>query len=110
MLKIIDQYPVLCYSMYILNWIVKNLLLRRVYINMKSTGIIRRMDELGRVVIPIEIRNQFNIAEKDPVEIYVEGSTIVLKKFEPNCIFCGNTKHLMEYEEKIGQLKPEEDE
>ena len=58
---------------------------------MKSTGIIRRVDELGRVVIPIEIRNQFNIIEKDPIEIYVEGGTIVLKKFEPNCIFCGNT-------------------
>ena len=47
---------------------------------MKSTGIIRRMDELGRVVVPIEIRNQFNIAEKDPIEIYVEGEKIVLKK------------------------------
>ena len=43
-------------------------------------GIIRRMDELGRVVVPIEIRNQFNIAEKDPIEIYVEGEKIVLKK------------------------------
>ena len=68
---------------------------------MKSTGIIRRMDELGRVVIPIEIRNQFNIAEKDPVEIYVDGSSIVLKKFEPNCIFCGNTKNLSEYKNKL---------
>ena len=81
---------------------------------MKSTGIIRRMDELGRVVIPIEIRNQFNIAEKDPIEIYVDGSSIVLKKFEPNCIFCRNTKNLLEYQgklickdcsKKIGNLK-----
>lgn len=68
---------------------------------MKSTGIIRRMDELGRVVIPIEIRNQFNIVEKDPIEIYVDGSSIVLKKFEPNCIFCGNTKNLVEYKDKL---------
>lgn len=68
---------------------------------MKSTGIIRRMDELGRVVIPIEIRNQFNIVEKDPMEIYVDGSSIVLKKFEPNCIFCGNTKKLIEYNNKL---------
>lgn len=68
---------------------------------MKSTGIIRRMDELGRVVIPIEIRNQFDIAEKDPMEIYVDGSSIVLKKFEPNCIFCGNTKNLVEYKNKL---------
>ena len=60
---------------------------------MKSIGIVRRIDELGRVVIPIELRNKFGISEKDPIEIYVEGSTIVLKKYEPNCIFCGNTKN-----------------
>lgn len=69
--------------------------------NMKSTGIIRRVDELGRVVIPIEIRNQFNIVEKDPIEIYVEGSTIVLKKFEPNCVFCSNTEDLLSYHDKL---------
>ena len=68
---------------------------------MKSTGIIRKVDELGRVVIPIEIRNQFDIVEKDPIEIYVEGSTIVLKKFQPNCIFCGNTGNLFEYNDKL---------
>ena len=54
---------------------------------MKSTGIIRRVDELGRVVIPIEI--------------YVEGSSIILKKFEPNCIFCGSTKDLSSYNDKL---------
>mgnify|MGYP002543032713 CR=1 FL=1 len=68
---------------------------------MKSTGIIRRVDELGRVVIPIEIRNKFNIVEKDPIEIYVDRSSIILKKFEPNCIFCGNTKNLIEYNDKL---------
>lgn len=68
---------------------------------MKSTGIIRRVDELGRVVIPIEIRNKFQIAEKDPIEIYVEGSSIILKKFEPNCIFCGSTKDLVEYKDRL---------
>ena len=67
---------------------------------MKSTGIIRRVDELGRVVIPIEIRNKFGIAEKDPIEIYVDGSNIVLKKFEQSCIFCGNTENLSEYKGK----------
>ena len=86
---------------------------------MKSTGIIRRVDELGRVVIPIEIRNQFNIVEKDPIEIYVEGSNIILKKFEPNCIFCGNTEDLYtsndklickDCSEKIGHLKDSSDE
>ncbi len=68
---------------------------------MKSTGIIRKVDELGRVVIPIEIRNQFNISQKDPIEIFIDGSSIVLKKFEPNCIFCGNTKKLIEYHDKL---------
>ncbi len=68
---------------------------------MKSTGIVRRVDELGRVVIPIEIRNQFGIAEKDPIEIYVDGSNIILRKFEQNCIFCGNTKNLSEYKGKL---------
>lgn len=68
---------------------------------MKSTGIIRRMDELGRVVIPIEIRNKFEIAEKDPIEIYVEDSAIILKKYEQNCIFCGETKNLLEYNGKL---------
>ena len=68
---------------------------------MKSTGIIRKVDELGRVVIPIEIRNKFDIAEKDPIEIYVDGSSIVLKKYEPNCVFCGNSKNLVEYKDKL---------
>ena len=68
---------------------------------MKSTGIIRKVDELGRVVIPIEIRNQFNIVEKDPIEIYVDGNSIILKKFEPNCIFCGSPKDLFTYNDKL---------
>lgn len=68
---------------------------------MKSTGVIRRVDELGRVVIPIELRTQFGISEKDPMEIYVEGASIILKKYEPNCIFCGNTKKLIEFEGKL---------
>jgi len=67
---------------------------------MKSTGIIRRVDELGRVVLPIELRNKFEITEKDPMEIYVDGSSIILKKYEPNCIFCGNSKKLADYQGK----------
>ena len=68
---------------------------------MNSTVTIRRVDELGWVVIPIELRNKFQIAEKDPIEIYVEGSSIILKKFEPNCIFCGSTKDLVEYKDRL---------
>ena len=67
---------------------------------MKATGIIRRVDELGRVVIPIEIRNQFNIVEKDPIEIYVDGSSIILKKYQPSCIFCGDAKDIIHYKDK----------
>ena len=68
---------------------------------MKSTGIIRKVDELGRVVIPIELRNKFDISEKDPIEIFVDGSSIVLKKYEPNCVFCGNTKTLITYKDRL---------
>ena len=66
---------------------------------LKDKGIVRRIDELGRVVIPIQIRNQLKIVEKDPIEIFVDGSSIVLRKYEPNCIFCGSTKDLYEYNE-----------
>jgi transcriptional pleiotropic regulator of transition state genes len=59
---------------------------------MKSTGIVRKVDELGRVVIPIELRRTLSIAEKDALEIFTEGETIILKKYEPACIFCGQAK------------------
>lgn len=68
---------------------------------MKATGIIRRIDELGRVVLPMELRNKFGITEKDPMEIFVEGNSIILKKFEPNCIFCGSSKSLIGYADKM---------
>lgn len=55
---------------------------------MKSTGIVRKVDELGRVVIPKELRNTLGIAERDPLEIYVEGSRIILQKYETSCVFC----------------------
>jgi len=67
---------------------------------MKSTGIVRKVDELGRVVLPMELRRTMTIAEKDPLEIYVEGSTIILKKYEPTCIFCGDTKDVVSYKGK----------
>lgn len=67
---------------------------------MKSTGIVRKVDELGRVVIPIELRRTLQINEKDPLEIYVDGEKIILKKYEPACIFCGNADNLRRYREK----------
>ena len=57
---------------------------------MKSTGIVRNIDELGRIVIPKEMRKTLNIQCDDPMEIFVEGDRIVLSKYVPNCIFCGN--------------------
>lgn len=68
---------------------------------MKSTGILRKVDELGRIVIPIELRNKLDIHEKDPLEIFVEGNDIILKKFEPNCIFCGSTKKVIKFKDKL---------
>lgn len=68
---------------------------------MKSTGIVRKLDELGRVVIPIELRNQFHIVEKDAIEIFVDGSSIVLRKFEEHCIFCDTTEELVKYNGKL---------
>ena len=68
---------------------------------MKSTGIVRKVDELGRIVIPIELRNKLDIAIKDPIEIFVEGSSIILRKYEPNCVFCGGSKELSSYKDKL---------
>ena len=67
---------------------------------MKSTGIVRKVDELGRVVIPIELRRTLQINEKDALEIYVDGEKIVLKKYEPACIFCGNADNIRKFHEK----------
>ena len=57
---------------------------------MKATGMVRKVDELGRVVLPVELRRNLNIDEKDPLEIYVEGDKIILKKYHGKdaCIFC----------------------
>jgi transcriptional pleiotropic regulator of transition state genes len=56
---------------------------------MKSTGIVRKVDELGRIVIPKELRRTLNIEEKDGMEIFVDGANIILRKYEPACVFCG---------------------
>ena len=68
---------------------------------MKSTGIVRKVDELGRVVIPIELRRTLGIAEKDALEIYVDGERIMLKKYEPACIFTGEADDLIYFKGKM---------
>jgi transcriptional pleiotropic regulator of transition state genes len=67
---------------------------------MKSTGIVRKVDELGRIVLPIELRRTLGISEKDPLEIYVEGNQIILKKYESACIFCNSTKNIAHFKTK----------
>lgn len=67
---------------------------------MKSTGIVRRVDELGRVVLPKELRRILNIDDRDPVEIFTDQDMIILRKYEPFCIFCTGDDGLKEYEGK----------
>ena len=64
----------------------------------KSTGIIRKVDELGRVVLPIEIRRTLDLADRDELEIYLDGDKIILQKFEPSCIFCSSSRMLIQYQ------------
>ena len=67
---------------------------------MKPTGVIRRLDELGRITLPIELRRSFQIEEKDPLEIYVDQDCIILKKYQETDVFTGATEDLIEFEGK----------
>ena len=78
---------------------------------MKSTGIVRKIDELGRIVLPIELRRELNILsnkekgsskriDSDSVEIYTEGENIILRKYQSACIFCGDAKDIVNYKGK----------
>lgn len=71
---------------------------------MKSTGVVRRIDELGRIVLPIELRRSLDLAEKDSLEIFTEGETIILKKYEPGCYFCGDVRNNKESKSYRGKL------
>lgn len=68
--------------------------------NLKSTGMVRRVDELGRIVLPKELRKVLGIEKKDPLEIFTSGENIVLKKYEPFCIFCGSSSDLVAIDDK----------
>ena len=67
---------------------------------MKSTGIVRKVDELGRIVLPIELSRTLGIEEKDRIEIFVDGESIILRKYQPACIFCDNAKDIINYKGK----------
>lgn len=67
---------------------------------MKATGMTRQVDELGRFVLPIEIRRALDIKEKDSLEIFTEEDRVILRKYEPACIFCNNADNIVYYEGK----------
>ena len=64
---------------------------------MKSTGIVRKVDDLGRIVLPVELRRLLELDDRAEVEIYTEGDTVVLKKYRPSCVFCGGKDGLREF-------------
>lgn len=68
---------------------------------MKSTGIVRKLDELGRIVLPIEIRKTMDIKDKDGVEIFVDDNKIILRKYIPACIFCGSDDNVTYFKNKL---------
>ena len=68
---------------------------------MKATGIVRKIDELGRIVLPVETRKILDINTKDPVEIYMDNDSIVLRKYQPACMFCGSADETVRYKGKL---------
>lgn len=68
---------------------------------MKSTGVVRKLDDLGRIVIPIELRRTMGIDLRDTLEIFVEDDRIILKKYHPACIFCDDARDVTQYKGKI---------
>lgn len=68
---------------------------------MKSTGIVRRLDSLGRVVIPKELRKNLYLQHFDPVEVFTEDDRIILKKYEPHCILCGEVRNTVHFNSKL---------
>ena len=80
---------------------------------MKSTGIVRNLDELGRIVIPKEMRDNMNIMKYDPIEIYADGDKIILSKYRNSCIICGSMSDLASFKDRqvckacIDELKAE---
>ena len=67
----------------------------------RNTGIIRKVDELGRIVLPIELRRTLDIAERDELEIYLEDDKVIMRKYEPSCVFCGKSKGLITYHGRV---------
>lgn len=67
---------------------------------MKSTGIVRKVDELGRIVLPIELRRTLDIAERDALEIFISDDQIILQKYQPTCVFCDSSRGIVTFRGK----------
>lgn len=67
---------------------------------MKSTGMVRKVDDLGRVVLPIEIRQSLDINPRDPLEIFIQNKQIILQKYHPACVFCSNVENVVYFNDK----------
>jgi AbrB family transcriptional regulator, transcriptional pleiotropic regulator of transition state genes len=67
---------------------------------MKATGVVRKLDNLGRIVLPIDLRRCFEMNVKDDVEIFTVGDSIVMKRYTPACVFCGENENVGEYKSK----------
>ncbi len=79
---------------------VPKLLIEKAVYKVKSLGIVRKVDELGRIVLPMELRRLHDIAPRDSLEIFTEGDNIILKKYEPQCVFCSNSEEMKTFKGK----------
>lgn len=73
---------------------------RKVEVNMKSLGVVRNIDELGRITVPIEIRRKMDLNPGDGVEMFTDNNRLVLQKYAPSCIFCGEADNIISYKDK----------
>ncbi|WP_081754729.1 AbrB/MazE/SpoVT family DNA-binding domain-containing protein [Paenibacillus durus] len=67
---------------------------------MKPAGVVRKVDQLGRIVLPKSLRKRYQMNEGDPVEILVQGDHIILERYRPKCVFCGSMDEVSEYKER----------
>jgi transcriptional pleiotropic regulator of transition state genes len=67
---------------------------------MKPAGVVRKVDQLGRIVLPKSLRKRYQMNEGDPVEILVQGDHIILERYRPKCVFCGNMDRVSEFKER----------
>jgi transcriptional pleiotropic regulator of transition state genes len=71
-----------------------------VLLMMKPAGVVRKVDQLGRIVLPKSLRKRYQMNEGDPVEILVQGDHIILERYRPKCVFCGNMKEVNDFKER----------